>query len=68
MFFLLGQIYLEFLTDGEIQGFSIVLDDGTIIRFGYCKLGWWDKLRWWAAEELVGKKTRDKLKERYGLK
>ncbi len=36
----------------EIEGFSIRLENGRKIRFGYEKLGWWDRLRWLVAEHI----------------
>lgn len=39
----------------EVEGFSIRLKDGLIprkIRFGYERVGWWNHLRWWIAEQI----------------
>ncbi len=33
-------------------GFSIKIEKGPKIRFGYHRLGWWDRLRWWIAEQI----------------
>lgn len=37
---------------GKTNGFSIQINKGHKIRFGYHRLGWWDWLRWRIAEQI----------------
>jgi hypothetical protein len=36
----------------KTDGFSIAIEKGPKIRFGYHRLGWWDHLRWLIAEQI----------------